>query len=410
MPRMQDEKLLALVNSAARLVQSDGSVPYGMLLRFQQTVYLLAHYGKVEGYNGNCPEKQQFLCKVLRELAGRENISKDQFVEAIESELQRRSERREQQYTVLFSVRMDRAAAELLSLGFGLCPGAVEHGLLDAAEAQKAYNIYGYIPAATPDDYRSHIDRYAYYAITQESVIVDDAIEAARVDFDLARAWVNFALCMFAARPNSEQRSLAKCAPSCLINCYDEHDQLVAQRHASANYVPGMPILREGDVARARRFLEHALSRPKTIVMDRMKSAVTLYGEAMDTPDEAYRFFHLWQALEILLGTGDQNEMRARMKSLLPAKDISAALIEPLIDKRNRLIYLGRVKDFSEEDTGMLKNLVDNTLVSILALSEKLRTNKQIEDFWDFWGLHEDELKRKRAVLDQILSTPKYAA
>lgn len=176
------------------------------------------------------------------------------------------------------------------------------------------------------------------------------------------------------------------------------------------DYYYAVPVIREGEIARARRFLEHVQTRPKTIVMDRMKSAMTLYGQALDEPNEAYQFFYLWQALEILLGTGDQQEMRARMKSLLPTGDISAALIEPLLEKRNKLIHTGRIRDFSDEDTAMLKNLADNVLVSILALSEKLKTNKQLEDFWDFWGLHEDELKRKRAVLDQILSTPKYAA
>lgn len=410
MPRIQDEKLEQLINSAIKLIQPDGTVPYGVLLRFQQIVYLLSHYSRIIPFRDNTSEKQQFLCKVLKTFAGSPAVTAEQFEAAVEAELRRTTERGCLAYQVVFSVNLDSQAAELFKLALAVCPGVLDYAVMDVVQAQKTFNVYADTPSNAHHQFIEHRDRYTYCVIHQNASTSDEAIEMAGESFDLARAWVNFALCMFSVKTNFDMKQTSKCSPSYIVNCYDSCANLISQRQTMGDYYYAVPVIREGEIARARRFLEHVQTRPKTIVMDRMKSAMTLYGQALDEPNEAYQFFYLWQALEILLGTGDQQEMRARMKSLLPTGDISAALIEPLLEKRNKLIHTGRIRDFSDEDTAMLKNLADNVLVSILALSEKLKTNKQLEDFWDFWDLHEDELKRKRAVLDQILSTPKYAA
>lgn len=406
MGQSKDDMLLWLVSSAINLMEPDGSIRGGNIFLFQRLLYALGHGVDVPGHaKQNGPEERAIIQRALKTLRSERTLTTDLLNRAVEQEKKRLSARKKNKYRVLVSINLKPAPAEqLFPVAFRIVDRKCKVRFLDSEEALATY-AFGKLPgsfAALPKEYEENLPKYAYCAMEEYGSSPAEAIEAAHRKFESARAWVNFALRTFTFTITSRPSQLSSVSPSYLLKCYDDSMRLKDARYRLGNYGYNVSALDARMIDRAMRCLEYVEQRPKGAILKHVSAGVLLYGAAIDQSDYVYRFFHLWQALEVVMGTGDEKEITRRVTGCLCDKDVPM-IVGALIHKRNRLVHQGHSDDFTQEDALILQGLIDSLVRFMLGLNDKARSSSAVADFWEFSCLDTATLQRKLDILRKAI-------
>lgn len=395
-----------LLNKAVALIDPSGGVHGSRWNEYARILYVLGNQLQVPGYRSNNSEKRGIIAQALKTLPRDGSATKDMMEARVEAEKKRAVKQPQAKYEVLFTINLENSAEELFSASFRIVARDMNFRFVKGEQALAQYKVLERPTRVhrLPLEYEDNLTKYAFCLIEAYGATPRQAILDVHAKFEAARAWVNFALQALIVTSKYPPGQLSRVSPSYLIWAYDGTGKLKDVVYTIGEYEYKRVRLALDEVQRALGFLEYVLRSPKGALLKQIKSTIPLYGDAMDNSICEYRFLHLWQALEVVLGTSDSAEIQNRVKGIFN-NDLLDMTLGAMLRKRNIFIHKSGPSDFTETDTQLLQNLVDNLVLAMLRINADFRSSAQLDEVWQFLPLDIPTLERKRAILQKILET-----
>ncbi|MCK5024428.1 MAG: hypothetical protein KAR56_02300 [Thermoplasmata archaeon] len=138
--------------------------------------------------------------------------------------------------------------------------------------------------------------------------------------------------------------------------------------------------------------------------------AISLYQMALDMCSRAHGFLHLWQILELISLSNDEDKpltddkIIKRIKSIMPQdNDIHKDILNPFMKKRNYLVHTGETSYFRLEEVMWLKNTCDNAINFLICNGNVFKDKQHLKEFYIQCNNSDKELSRRKKVINLII-------
>lgn len=231
-------------------------------------------------------------------------------------------------------------------------------------------------------------------------VAVEPAFDSLRGELELTQGYMRSMLRF----PEGALRSIPHPPWMLAYDKADKHVEPIDFLVTEAELEPGTRFtLKQELVAAVRKNLRRFVRTPasekdtRALIVD----ALRLYTQALDAPRLHQQFLGLWQCAECLtMGSahhGDGNRTSARLAAL--ARDWSldtshlVDVLKELYGHRNRIVHHGEHGQLDQDDVNFLKNCCEWGLSGIMEHGRRIRTQAQLEWFYQFENLGQTEFK-----------------
>lgn len=138
--------------------------------------------------------------------------------------------------------------------------------------------------------------------------------------------------------------------------------------------------------------------------------ALRLYTQALDAPRHYQQFLGLWRCAECLTMAstygGDGRRTSARLATLARRSNLDTSrlpdVLKELYEYRNKIVHHGEHGQLDQDDVNFLKNCCEWGLVWIMEHERRIRTQAQLDWFYQFESRSPTELKALNGAITVI--------
>lgn len=241
-------------------------------------------------------------------------------------------------------------------------------------------------------------------------VAVEPAFDSLRGELELTQGYMRSMLLRF---PEGPLRSIPHPPWMLAYDKADKHVEPIDFLVTEAELEPGTRFtLKQELVAAVRKNLRRFVRTPasekdtRALIVD----ALRLYTQALDAPRLHQQFLGLWQCAECLTMAstygGDGRRTSARLATLARRSNLDtsrlADVLKELYEYRNKIVHHGEHGQVDQDEVNFLKNCCELGLTWLMGRAHKIRTQPQLEWFYQFEALSPIELNALHGAVTLI--------
>jgi hypothetical protein len=400
-----EEKVLKYSNHAISLYEPDFSLVGGNIFEFFEYVYAISKYITNIKNHGNARE---IIKKALEIYRKRNNTTiEDLRISLNEAEEEFLGEKLKKYFFVFpVNIKYNSLRRKQVSLLKKIIK------IRNYDFISKKYDLNDLEKKSTHDGYiENSLNKELTYLIIEEcSRGSERAIRQALHEFDLFRAILNFSHdSMRIHFTGGLKKPLSLVCPRKTFFAFDSDGSFISHWIVIEKYDDKIVDLASSSAS----ILENSntIIRKLNDVRDdslrhHMANALIFYSNALDHYDNIWiSFLSYWQIIELLaLGKNNskQQDICKRMAALLGSREPYEDILDQFKDKRNRLVHQGEFENISEDDTNIIKGIVEYGILNILMNANKFQNIQGLNLYYENVNSMEEDIKLKKSILNLI--------
>jgi len=168
------------------------------------------------------------------------------------------------------------------------------------------------------------------------------------------------------------------------------------------------PLKSHNVIERSEKLIKKINSLEEEKLRNIIIEAFYLHNNALDYYDKKWlSFLSFWQIFELITLSSKDNPLKQddvckRMLSLFKEEDRYGDIIDVFKKKRNNFVHEGKLGDFTENDTNMIKGFAQVAIMFLISNASHLKGIKGLDFFYRNIRTSEIKFKTKRNILKYI--------